>query len=430
MSAIGTVGLAPLRRVLQNGAVVLVQGTEIHPAVTVHAALEAGSAYDPSRHLGLASFVARLLDRGTERWTADELARALDDRGVALSLGATRHLISVTCTCLAEDLEAVITILGDVIRRPVFPPDQVELRRIEILTSLRQDEDNPAAMASEAMMALVYPGGHPYGRPVDGTVASVEAISRDDLVGFHRAHAAPQGFRLVMVGDVDPGRALDLGEAVFGDWEARPAPRLVLPALDSAPRARATAYRTVPGKAQSDIAYGFRTIPRHDPRYYAMLVMNNVLGQYGLGGRLGENIRERQGMAYYAYSSFDANIAEGPLVIRAGVNPQDVPRALDSIDDEVGRMGREGISAEELEDARRYLVGSIPRMLETNADIASFLDYAEAFRLGLDYDRRLPGLLESVSRDDVAEVAATFLKPEEAAVAVAGPQLDVSGAAA
>jgi zinc protease len=146
-----------------------------------------------------------------------------------------------------------------------------------------------------------------------------------------------------------------------------------------------------------------------------------VLGQYGLGGRLGDSIRERQGMAYYVFSSFDANIAPGPLLVRAGVSPANVARAIASIDDEVRRMAAEGVTGEELGDARQYLIGSMPRMLETNIGIAAFLHTADVFDLGLDFDRRLPGLLSAVTREQVADVASVFLVPERAAVVVAGP---------
>ena len=174
-------------------------------------------------------------------------------------------------------------------------------------------------------------------------------------------------------------------------------------------------------KAQADIAYGFTTIVRSDPRYYAYTVMNNALGQYGIGGRLGDNIRERQGMAYYVFSSFDANVVEGPLLIRAGVNPANVERAIGAIDEEIARMAKDGMSAEELGDCKQYLIGSIPRMLETNQAIAIFLQTAEFFRLGLDHDLRLPALLEAVTLDDVNAAARRTLDPLRAAVVVAGP---------
>jgi zinc protease len=177
-------------------------------------------------------------------------------------------------------------------------------------------------------------------------------------------------------------------------------------------------------KAQADVAYGFTTITRRDPDYYAYWLMNNVLGQYALGGRLGDSIRERQGMAYYVSSSFDANVAEGPLVIRAGVSPANVDRAVASIDEEITRLVSDGITAKELDESRRYLVGSIPRALETNAAIANFVQIAEFFGLGLDYDVRLPELLGAVTLEQANAAARRALAPDRATVVVAGPYAD------
>ena len=177
----------------------------------------------------------------------------------------------------------------------------------------------------------------------------------------------------------------------------------------------------MPEKSQSDIAYGFVTITRLHPEYYAYWVMNNILGQFGLGGRLAENIRERQGMAYYAFSGFDPSLGPGPLVIRAGVDPANVDRAIAAIDAEVAALGADGPTEREMGETRQYLIGSIPRLLETNPAIAVFLQLAEFFGLGLDYDRRLPSLIEAVTIDQVRAAAASVLHPEKAALAVAGP---------
>jgi zinc protease len=177
----------------------------------------------------------------------------------------------------------------------------------------------------------------------------------------------------------------------------------------------------LPGKAQSDLAYGFTAIRRLDPRYDAYFVMNNILGQFGLGGRLGDNIRERQGMAYYAFSSFDPSVEVGPLIVRAGVDPDNVGRTLEAIDAEVAAMGKDGPTAAELAQTQQFLIGSIPRTLETNAGIASFLQSEEQFGLGLDYDRRLADDVRAVTLDEVRAAAADLLHPERAAVAVAGP---------
>jgi zinc protease len=413
-------GLAPARRLLSNGATLIAQHTTTHAAVTLVASVPAGSGFDPDALLGLAHFTARAIDRGTETRTPDALAEAFDARGVSLSTSASRHLLTLSCTCLTEDIEEVLALVADVLRRPIFPPDQVERRRTAIVTSIRQDEDNPGAVATEELMTALYSAAHPYGRRSKGTVASIERIARDDLAAFHRAHVGPGGLRLVMVGDVESARALDLAAAAFGDWDAPGGMPLVPPPVVAATTRQAHAV-TIPGKAQSDIAYGFTTITRADPRYYALSVMNNILGQYGLGGRLGDSIRERQGMAYYVFSSFDANVAAGPLVVRAGVNPGNVARAVASIDDEIRRMAADGVSQQEVTDTQRYLVGSMPRVLETNSGIASFLHTADFFGLGLDFDRRLPALVEGVTRDEVNDVARTFLVPDRAAVVVAGP---------
>jgi zinc protease len=180
----------------------------------------------------------------------------------------------------------------------------------------------------------------------------------------------------------------------------------------------------MPNKAQADIAYGFTTIKRSDPAYYAYWIMNVALGQYAIGGRLGDSIRERQGMAYYVSSVLDANVLEGPLVIRAGVSPANVDRAIASIDEELVKMRLDGLTESELRDTRQFLVGSMPRALETNAGIANFLQSVELFGLGVDYDRRLPDLLGAVTLQDVV-AAAQILDPERATMVIAGPYGDV-----
>jgi zinc protease len=174
-------------------------------------------------------------------------------------------------------------------------------------------------------------------------------------------------------------------------------------------------------KAQADIAYGFTTIVRSDPAFYAYWLMNNVLGEYSIGGRLGDSIRERQGMAYYVYSVLDANVVPGPLLVRAGVNPANVDRALASIDEEIARMAAEGPTERELAESRQFLIGSLPRRLETNVGIANFLQMVEFFDLGMDYDLRVPDRLGRVTRDDVHAAAHAVLDPSRASVVIAGP---------
>jgi zinc protease len=413
-------GLAPIRVPLDNGAVALAQQTATHPAVTMLVSVPAGSAHDPAPTLGLGHFLSKVIDRGTEHRSADAIAEALDGRGVTLNSSVGRHLLTLGCTCLAEDFDDMLALVADVLRRPAFPEPEIETRRGEIVTAIRQDEDSPATMAVEALMGLLYPDGHPYGRRTKGVSATVESITRTDLVAFHRSQFSPAGLMIVMVGDVPAGRAIAAAERAFGDWRApAPAPLTVPPAVRAAHRQQLVI--PMMNKAQADVAYGFTAVTRRDPDYHALTLMNNVLGQYGLGGRLGDSIRERQGMAYYAFSSFDGNVAEGPLVIRAGVAPENVDRTVASIDDEIRTILSGGVTAAELTDAKRYLIGSMPRNLETNSGIASFLHTAEFFGLGLDYDRRLPLLLEAVTLDEVHAATRRILDPDRASVVIAGP---------
>jgi zinc protease len=251
-------------------------------------------------------------------------------------------------------------------------------------------------------------------------VESLERIGRHALVAFHEEHFRPAALCVVIVGDVDPGEATDLAARELGGWSGAPSRCVVVPPPPS-PAQRTRRVIVTPGKVQADIAYGFTTISRLDPRYYAYWMMNNILGQFGLGGRLADNIRERQGMAYYAFSMFDPNVGEGPLIVRAGVDPANVERALAAIDFEVGKFKAEGPTVAEMHETRDYLVGSIPRMLETNEAIAGFLQNAEQFGLGLHFDRQLPALLEGVTIEEVRQAAADVLDPDRAAVAVAGP---------
>jgi zinc protease len=426
MSPTVAAGLSPVRVSLDNGAVVIVQRASATPAVSINATFLAGGIHEPDDLTGLAYLTGRVIDRGTERRTADEIAGELDLRGVSLRIGTTRHTMTLSCTCLAEDFEDVLAIVMDVARRPTFPEEELAKRRAESMTALRQDEDNPAVRAVETLSELLYGAGHPYGRRAKGTVETLERIDRRAIAGFHTRYVRPSVLSLAVVGDVEATHAIDCAAMEIEGWTGAPAGPLIVPPPAARPVRR---VRTIdmPGKVQTDIAYGFTTIRRLDPRYYSYWMMNNILGQFGLGGRLADNIRERQGMAYYAFSSFDPTVGEGPLVVRVGVDPKNVERAIEAIDSEVRRLTEGGPTALEVEETRAYLIGSIPRLLETNYSIAEFLQSCEHFGFGLDYDRRLPALLESVTMDEIRSAAAEVLCPERAAIAIAGPDL-VNGA--
>jgi zinc protease len=319
----------------------------------------------------------------------------------------------------------MLAIVADLARDPVFPDRDVATRRGELVTTIRQEEDDPASVAVTRLMSDLY-GTHPYARRVRGTVASAGAITRDDLVAFHAQHFDPSALTVVVVGSLSAEQAMASLIRAMEVWPSR-APRTPTPVPDAAPAITRRATRVaMPDKAQSDVAYGFVGLRRSDPGYLAASVMNNALGQYALGGRLGDSIRERQGMAYYVYSSLDAGLGPGVAMVRAGVAVENVDRTIASIDAEIAAIRSDGFTDKEVTESKQYMVGALPRQLETNAGIASFLLNAHIFDLGLDYDRRLPDLLRAVTRDDAVESARRLLDPALASVVVAGPAQDPS----
>ena len=413
-------GLAPARAVLPNGAVIIAKHSPTTPAVTIHASLRAGGEFDPPGNVGLSHFVSKTIDRGTSTRTAIRIADELDDRGVSLSVTVNRHATWLVCTCLVEDLEPILSLVADLIVHPIFPADEVETKRREITTLIRQDEDNPAAMAADGLQADLYGPLHPYGRRLRGSVDSAATIDQTALQAFHRERFRPAALSLVMVGDIETGRAIDVAARTFADWAGPPPAPSTLADVATATSRRARAIPMM-NKVQADIAYGFTSLRRADPEYYAYWLMNNILGQYAIGGRLGDRIREREGMAYYALSFLDANVIAGPLTIRAGVNPDNVDRTIAAIDQELQAFAQAGPTDKEMTESRQYLIGSMPRTLETNLGIANYLQTEEFFGLGLDYDLRVPDLLSAVTRDAVQAAAQRTLVPSHATVVVAGP---------
>jgi zinc protease len=414
-----SMSLDPFRHTLGNGIVVLAKENRTTPAVTILVGVRAGAYYDRDGREGTAALTARVLDRGTATRSASAIADELDGRGAALSVVAGRHQLTVSATCLAEDFQRIFALVADVTRHPTFEDREVETRRAELLTAILQDEDDPGAVAVDVAMSRLYPR-HPYGRRPRGTTATVSAMARADLQAFHRDWFTPEGTTIVVVGDLDPKAVVEASAREFEGWSVT---RQLEPPIQPVDphTVRDLAVTEMMNRAQVDIAYAVVGVRRADPDYYAAWVMNNALGQYALGGRLGDSIREKQGMAYYVYSSLDASLAEGPLMIRAGVASADVERTLASIDREITQVRDHGLSVKELDESKRYLIGSIPRQLETNSGIAGFLLSAEFHGLGADYDRRLPGRIDAVTLDDANRVAARLLDPAHAEIAVAGP---------
>ena len=419
--------LKPTRVVLPNGITVLAKANHTSPTVSILVGVRTGAYADPPEKDGTAALCARVLDRGTSKRTAEAIADDLDGRGASLSVIAGRHQMALAATCLADDFEPVLALVADVARHPGFPDKEIATRREALITSIRQEEDNPATMAGDAFAKALY-GDHPYARKVRGTIHGLESIRRQDLVRFHQKGFDPPIMTVVVVGDLVEEFALAAITKLFGDWSAsarrrrdRDKPARAQVPDPAIPPARRLVAVPMMNKSQADVVYGFVGVRRSDPDYPAISVMNNALGQYAIGGRLGDSIRERQGMAYYVFSSLDATFGPGPFTIRAGVAAANVEKTISSIDQELDLVLTKGFTAQEIDESKSYMIGSLPRQLETNAAIASFLLNVETFGLGLDYDERLPGLIGAVTKEAADAAARRLLNPLKATIAVAGP---------
>src|SRR2546430_11210746 len=199
-------GLEPSRTVLDNGVVLLAKRTSTTPAVAMNLAVRAGSAFDPPGRAGLTWLLSRVIDRGTAARSAADIAEELDSRGITLTIAVTRHLFSLVCTCLADDFEPVLALVADILAAPSLPDAEIATRKGEVVTAIRQDRDNPAVRANEALMALLYPDEHPYGRRTKGSIELVESLAREELLRQHAERFAPSELTAVIVGDVQPER--------------------------------------------------------------------------------------------------------------------------------------------------------------------------------------------------------------------------------
>jgi zinc protease len=408
------------RHVLPSGLVLLIQRNATSPTVSVRGETRVGAIHEPADRNGLAVFTGAALIRGAGQRSFQEIAVAAESVGATVNAGGGMNASGFGGRSLVEDLPLVLELLADMLLRPTFPEQEIERLRGQILMGLRESEQDPRTQASRAARALLYPSEHPYSRLSSGSLASVEALTRDDLVGFHRQYH-PGVTTIAIVGDVDPPAVIAQMEGYFGAWRSdAPPPSFELPAGNQIAGVQRRDI-SMPGKSQSDVIWAVHGLARTSPDYYAAAIGNMILGRLGMGGRLGENVREEQGLAYYVGSSLEADLGAGPWAALAGVNPANVERTIAAILHEVEAFIADGPTDEELSDARDYMTGSTVLGLETNDGIAGTLLGIERYGLGLDYIARYPSIIRAISAEQIVEVARRYLSTEHYVVTVAGP---------
>ncbi|MGE5602858.1 MAG: M16 family metallopeptidase [Nitrososphaerales archaeon] len=408
-----------LRQVLPNGITVLARENWAAPSVVVEGYLVVGNLDEPANLPGLASFTVSMLSRGTEHRTFAEINETIESVGASIGFSSDRHITNFSTKSLAEDLDLVLEVLADELRAPVFPAPYIERVRGLRFTALAERENDTRQMAGRTFRELIY-GDHPLGRDMLGTRDSLNAIQRDGLVEFYRKFYRPQDMVVVVVGAVPAEEAVGKIEAAFGDWQGARPPRAPLAAL-SPIKDVPKRHVVMPDKTQSDLVLGWQGMRRLDPDYDPARLANTVLGVFGMMGRLGANVREKQGMAYYTYSRLSGDREPGTWVAVAGINPANVQRAHQAMLDEVKRLQDERVPEDELEDSKRYLTGSVPLQLETNDGVASLLADIEWHRLGLDYLERYPSIINSLTAEQVQHVAQKYFDLNSYVMALAGP---------
>lgn len=408
------------RTQLSNGVILLCRVNMNSPSVVISGYLQAGSLFERDDKLGNAAFTASALMRGAARRDFQQIYDALESAGASLGFNGGTHTTGFGGKALAEDLSLLLELLAESLREPSFPAEQVERLRAQILTSLAIRAQDTSEMASLAFDQIVY-DGHPYSRPEDGVPETIQAITRDDLADFHQAYYGPRGMVIAIVGAVQAEAAVEQAARVLEDWEnsAQPEPPALPPVSNLLQVLRKEVK--IPGKSQSDIVTGAAGPERRSPDFLAAALGNNILGQFGMMGRIGDAVRETAGLAYYAYSSLAGGLGPGPWYVSAGVNPANVERALKLIFEEVQRFVAEPVSDEELADSKASFIGRLPLSLETNQGVAAALLNLERYDLGLDYYQRFPKLVRDIQREEALEVARRYLDPRRFGVAIAGP---------
>jgi zinc protease len=408
------------REVLPNGITVLARSNFNSPSVVVTGFFEAGALFDPDEKLGLAEYTVLSLMRGTKHRTFDQIYNALESVGAGLGFNTGVHKSGFNGRSLAEDLPLLLDLLCEALTMPVFPKAELEKLRAQLLTGLAIRAEDTGDMASMVFDNILFKG-HPYSRPEDGFPETIQRITREDLVRFHREHYGPRGMVMAVVGGVKPEDAVKQVKRALGSWQVKN--QKETPSLPPLKPLKKTVnkHHRIRGKSQSDLIIGTNGPMRRDPEFMSASIGNNILGQFGMMGRIGDVVREKSGLAYYAYSSISAGLGPGSWEVSAGVNPQNLQKASDLIQDELKRFVQEGVTADELADTKANFTGRLPLSLESNGGVANALLNIERHQLGLDYYHRYAGLVNEVTAEDVLSTARKFIDPDRLVIAAAGP---------
>ena len=403
-----TANMVPQRSVLGNGMILLTSEQRALPMVSIELLIDAGSRHDMPKQEGLANLTARLLTYGTQRRTALQISETLDFIGAGLSAGCGEDLATVSMTVLKKDLATGLELLADVLTLSTFPQEEIDRQKQSIIASIKAREENPGDIAQRRFAAALYPQS-PYGRPVEGSEASVKGLEQQSLRAFYERYYRPNRTILSVVGDISHQEIARALNEAFRSWpKGEPATAPVAPSKVGT----GETLRVNKELTQANIILGHEGVGRENPDYYAIQVMNYILGGGGFSSRTLDSIRNERGLAYSVYSYFSAEKGHGTFELVMQTKNETALEAIRIAKAEIRRMREELVTEQELSDAKDYLTGSFPLRFDTNRKVANFLAQVEYFQLGLDYPERYADFIKKVTREDVQHVAQKYLKPD------------------
>jgi zinc protease len=406
-----------IQRVISPGGIEawLVESHD-NPLIAMRFAFRGGSSQDPQGQEGLAYFVSAMMDEGA----GDLDSIAFQERQQALAMrmdfDASRDVMLGNVQTLSANEDEVFDLLRLAMTRPRFDQDAIERVRAQILAGLKFDENDPETVASLAWDRLAFQD-HPYGRPIKGTTASIEDISRDDLENYVRRVFGRDKLVISVVGDID---AKTLGETLDHVFGGLPANSELTPVADAAPPLGPTREIIEMDVPQSVAQFGHRGISRKDPDFMPAYVLNYIIGGGGFSSRLMEEVREKRGLAYSVHSNLFPFQHGAVFVGNVATKNEAVGQSLDVIESELRRLAEQGPTADELADAKSYLTGAYALRFESSSSIANQLLWIEIEDLGIDYVDRRNEQVEAVTLADIKRVAKRLIEADRLITTIVG----------
>ena len=401
---------------LSNGLTLVIVEDKRLPLVSYRLAFRTGDAHDPKGLPGLTDMMSGLLTEGTQSRTSRQIAEEVERMGATLHAGASSDYTTVSASALSAFGDKILELMADVVLRPSFPENEVELRKQNTKESLKQQRAQPSFLANEMVSRVMF-GEHPYAA-ISPTPESIDATTRDRLVEFHQAALVPNNAVFIVAGDVERPAIVECIERLFGSWQSAEAKQDEFSAPP--PRACRAAYLVDrPSSAQSNIVIANTAITRTSPDYFPMLLMHTVLGA-NASSRLFMNLREEKGYTYGAYSSLDARRTAGTFRVSAEVRTPVTSDSLREFFYELERIRTEPVSEKEITDAKSYLTGVFPIRLETQEGLIDQLVQIRMLGLPDDYLETYRDRVQAVTIEQIQRVAQKYVKPGEAAIVVVG----------